>query len=55
MQADRGQRRVRVLRHEGAQPRVVEAGDDIAGVLADQAMECGEAAKGATEQAKSYG
>jgi hypothetical protein len=55
MRADRGQRRVRILGHEGAQPRVVEGGDNIAGVRADQAMKRGEAAQGATEQIRSYG
>jgi hypothetical protein len=55
MPADHGQRRVRILGHEGAQPRVVEGGNDIAGVLAEQAMERGEAGKGATEQARSCG
>jgi hypothetical protein len=33
----------------------VEGDDDIAGVLADQAMERGEAAQGATEQARWCG
>jgi hypothetical protein len=53
--AYRGQRRIRVLGYERAQPRVVEGGYDIAGVLADQAMERGKAAQGATEQARSCG